>query len=466
MRNLLLVLITLLTTGLYAQSNYNIEIELDNYEEDMVIIGNYHGAKTLVKDTLYRQSNGKWNLKGDDKLDAGVYLLLLQPSNKYAQFLVDGIDNEFSIKWDSTKADLPVFQGSEDNDLYNSYLRFLDSQRPEADKYRAKLQANKNDKAASDKLAAIDKRVKDKQQEIIKNNPNTITALFIKSTLSPNIPEYKGSEQDVQLKRYQYYKKHYFDNIDLGDPRMLRTPFLNDRVEYYIEKLTPQDPDSIIRSVDYLLGKMAPASETTRFYTSHILNKYANMKIVGMDAVYVHMIDNYYAKGKTPWVDEQNLYKLKDNADDLRNILIGKRFPDITTYLADGTPFVVNDVKSDYTIVLFWAFDCGHCTKSMPDIIKFYNEYKNKGVTLVSICSKPGKEDTQKCIDAIPEKGMGDFINTFDEFQRYRRKIHLKSTPKVFVLDKDKKIIIKDIPAKEMSNVMKQVMEMDAKKKM
>ena len=99
----------------------------------------------------------------------------------------------------------------------------------------------------------------------------------------------------------------------------------------------------------------------------------------------------------------------------------------------------------------------------MPDVVKFYDEYESKGVTLVSVCTKGG-EKTKPCMEAVPDKNMEKFINTFDENQRYRRKVYINTTPKIFILDKNKKILVKDIPAKELSNVMENIMKIDTDK--
>ncbi len=465
-----IILLLFIYVSVYSTTfgQYHIDIHLDNYDRDTVIIGNYYGDRTLVKDTLVKQANGKFLLAGTDTLEMGVYLILLMPDNNYSQFLVDGKDSEFSISWDTSDPTALAASGSEENDLFFGYLKYLDELRPRADKLREKIENAKEGSKAKNKaqvkLDDLDKEVKAYQSNITENHSQSITAIFIKSTLPVDMPDFEGTKEEKQLLTYRFYKKHYFDNIDLGNPAMVRTPFLNERIDYYMEKLTLKDPDSIILSVDYLLEQMSPAPGTFRFYTSYLINKYANMKIVGMDAVYVHMVDKYYLSGRTPWVSEETLTKMKENATNIRPILIGRTFPAITTYKADGTPVEINKIESEYTIILFWSHSCGHCTKSMPDIVKFYDEYQSKGVTLVSICTK-GQKKTKPCMEAIPKKGMEKFINTFDEYQRYRRKVFIRSTPKIFILGKDKEILIKDIPAKELKNVMENVIKVDSARK-
>jgi len=148
----------------------------------------------------------------------------------------------------------------------------------------------------------------------------------------------------------------------------------------------------------------------------------------------------------------------------LRPILIGKTMPDITTYKEDGTPVRLYDIQSKYTVVIFWAPDCGHCKKIMPDVVKFYENNKAKGVKMLGICTKGG-DKTPTCWPAVKEKGMEGFINTADEYQRFNMKIRIKSTPKIFILDEKKEIIIKDIPGEELERIFNEILSFEEKKR-
>jgi len=308
-------------------------------------------------------------------------------------------------------------------------------------------------------LTAIDKEVKERQHKIVDENPHSVLAMLIRANFENPIPEFKGTEEEVQLKRYLYYKEHYFDHIDFKNQALIRTPFINDRIQYYLDKLTVQIADSLIISIDTIMNRLEPNPEAYRFYLSEIFNKYIKLKHVGMDAIYVYMVDHYYAQGKAPWVDEVNLNKMKTNANNFRDILIGKTMPNFTTFDEKGDSVTLNKINTDYTILLFWSPTCPHCKKSMPDVIKFYEDFKAKtDLTLMSICTPNGDKE-KECWEFIKEKGMENFLNTSDPYQRYRRKIYIPSTPKIFILDKDKKILIKDIPAEELERIMDEIIK-------
>ncbi|MBK7637207.1 MAG: hypothetical protein IPJ13_25185 [Saprospiraceae bacterium] len=46
-------------------------------------------------------------------------------------------------------------------------------------------------------------------------------------------------------------------------------------------------------------------------------------------------------------------------------------------------------------------------------------------------------------LDSHQRKGMEALINTGDEYQRYQSKVRNTKVPKLLILDKDKKIILK-----------------------
>lgn len=463
----LTILTVIMCQGSLLAQSYEITFEIKNYTSDTLIVGNYYGERQLVKDTLFQKTKGKFVWKGDEKPTQGVYLILMKPNNNFIQFMLNENENIFTMMTDYNDPGHVKFKSSKENDLFYGYMDYLKDKRILADTLRKQIEAAKlkgdDNKSIQNALERLDKDVKAAQHELISKNPTSLTALLMKGTTDIDVPEFEGLPSDtIKVRRYYYYKDHYFDNIDMQHPALIRTPFIHQRVDTYLNKVINQHPDTLIKSIDIVLSKLEGNKEAYRYFLAELLNKYASMKLVGYDALYVHLVDEYYLKDKAPWINEENLTKMRENANDLRPILIGKMIPDVTTYKEDGSPVRLWDIQSPYTIVLFWAPDCGHCQKSMPYIVEFYKKHKDNGVKVLSICTKPG-EKMPTCWPAIEKEEMGDFINTADEYGRYNMKIKIKATPKIFILDANKKIIIKDIPAEELEKVFKEIVSFDEK---
>lgn len=469
-RTLTVLFLALAPFLLRAAEGYKIRAKLDNYKSDTLLLGYYYGDKQYLKDTAVRAADGWFTFDGDKELECGVWLFVLRPENMFVQLMIGPGKQHFSVTLDA-KEPVTTFKtkDSPDNAVFYEYLGFLDKQRKEAESLRTSLTdlSKPADSARVNKrLEEIDVEVKALQQKTVDKNPGTMTSKIVRSAIDVKIPDYEGTESEKQLKKYLWYKEHYFDHVDLTDPCMLRSPVLHQRMVYYVDKLTVQHPDSIIKSVDYLLGKVAKTEETYKFYLIHFLNFYAKSNIVGMDAVYVHIADKYYCAGKATWAKKEDLDKICDNAARLRPILIGKVAPNIQLEKRDGSKFSLYDVKADYTVLWFWAWDCGHCKKNAPDMVNFMKKWKGKGVEILAVCTALS-DKLPECWKAIDEREFTDFINCVDPYMRsnYKTLYDVRSTPQMFILDKNHEIIMKRVGAEQLDEVMGEILEMEELKR-
>lgn len=445
----------------HAQS-FSVSFDVKNYANDTLIIGSYFGEKQIVKDTLFATKSGKFDWKLKDKPAQGVYFIFMKPDNSFVQFMVNGDEKKFSMSCDAKDLNVINFKGSKENSLFYEYMAYLREKRILADTLRSRLNRaktnDKEDSQAQTELEQLDKDVKKYQSEFVANHPNSMTGMLVKANMEINVPDFEGNEDAVKLQRYHYYKTHYFDNVNMDHPGLIRTPYIHPKVDYFLNKVSSQLPDSIIVSIDFVLQKLEKNPEAFRYYLSDILNKYAELKMVGHDAIYVHMVDNYYKKDKAPWVAKETIEKMSDQADEFRPILIGKKMPDFTTYKEDGTPVRLYDIKATHTIVFFWDPTCGNCKKTTPFVVDFQKKYKDHNLKILTVCKMAG-EKLNTCWPYVKDKGMEDLINTGDVYGRYNQSVRVTKVPKIFILDEDKKIIIKDFSGENLENIYLQIIK-------
>ncbi len=313
----------------FGQKGHEIKVKIANFSADSIYLAYYLGDKQYLTDTTYRSKDGSFTFKGDDAYDCGNYLVVLPPNNAYFQVFLDD-DQTMTFETDSMDiVEKMKVTGSKENEAFFDYLHFIGSKRPEADKLHKEQEGLDADsekfKAIDKKLDALDDEVAKYQKKLVKDNEGTVLALTIKAGMEITPPD-----TDDKLKIYNFYKNHWFDNYDVSSPCILRTPGLNSRIDYYLDKLLPHHPDSISLGVDKVLSLVKDNEDLYQFYLAHLLNKFAASKIVGMDAVYVHIVENYYAKGDRADIDKEQLDKIIDNAEKLKPLLIGKIAPNIT----------------------------------------------------------------------------------------------------------------------------------------
>ncbi|MBP5723901.1 MAG: redoxin domain-containing protein [Bacteroidales bacterium] len=275
-------------------------------------------------------------------------------------------------------------------------------------------------------------------------------------------------------------KKHYFDNINLGDERLLRTPVYESKIDDYFDKQLIQIPDSIIPQVDFVMGQILAQEnkgyEGKMYYNTlhHLFMKYQNPKYMGLDNIFVHIMANYYLNGHIPARvanDTAYMNKIKDRYEKMVNNQIGVHASDMLVYKMGQDTLDENMgwtrlsmVKSKYVVIYFWDTDCGHCKKIVPEWHKLYreNEFKKKGVESFMVYTQTDMEKWKKF---IAEQDMFDFINVFDPYQNtnFRTNYDIYSTPVVYILDKERKIIAKRLPPETVVDLLNHELEKDAK---
>jgi peroxiredoxin len=176
-----------------------------------------------------------------------------------------------------------------------------------------------------------------------------------------------------------------------------------------------------------------------KFVTWFITHKYETSNIMGMDAVFVHMVKKYYTKEKAYWLDDAGLYKIQDRAKQLEPILVGKKCRNLVLQDTSGVYQSMYDIKAPYTILFFWDPDCGHCQKAVPKVKEFYEKMHSQGIEIYGVCTETESEKWRKFIaeKQLPWINVGD-PNFKDNF---RWDFDLSTTPQFFILDKNKIII-------------------------
>jgi thiol-disulfide isomerase/thioredoxin len=464
---------------------YKIRVKLENYEAKELVIGFHYGEKQYVKDTVTLAADGYFTFEADTLFPAGVYLLVLKPDNSFIQLLLDDKNQQFTVTTDvKDSVNKMKVKGSPDNELFYEYLGYLAKQRPLADSLRTQLSRAKGNVADSTRIAAkildIDKAVKKMQHDLISKHPNSIAAKIVKAAMEPEVPDFKGEEAEVARKKYYWTREHFFDNVDIADPALLRSPVLHGKIDAFITKITPQHPDTVNAALDYIFGKMQGKynGENFKYYLIHFLNHYAKSNIVGFDACYVHIAQEYYCKGQAAWSKKEDLEKICDNARRLEPILIGKVAPNITVMDRNNKPHALWDVDADYTVLFFWATDCGHCKKAAPHMVEFAKKFKDRGVKVFAVCTGvvTTKEDSntpekvhEMCWKGVDEKEFNDelFFNSYDPYirSRYKTLFDVQTTPQVFILNRNHEILMKRISAEQLGDVMEQVMKFQEEKK-
>jgi thiol-disulfide isomerase/thioredoxin len=465
---LFLLILSLNNLSNGATSNgYHLKFKITGLRDSLCYLANYYGDKQYLKDSAKADEAGNVVFKNQERLPGGIYLFVF-PNKTYFEILIDK-EQDFSMECtkDETVETMKV-KGSNENEEFYAYLKFISEKSKSIQPLRTQRDQMIADKRPTDELdvqmKAIDKSVVDYKNAVIAKNTNSFLSKILKASQDISIPEaptLANGKKDSTF-AYLYYKAHYFDNLDLADDRLLRTPMYHNKVESYLKNMIMQIPDSIIPEVDMLITKAKPNQETFKYMIWFTTNNYETSNIMGMDAVFVHLVKTYYNKATTPWVDDATLYKIQERARILEPILIGKKVKNlILTDSLDKYQALYN-INKPFTILYFWDPDCGHCKKTTPLVKAYYDKVKSKGVEVYAVCTEVEMEKWRKY---IKENDL-TWINVADPKvqNNFRQEFDILTTPQIFILDKDKKVIAKKIDEVTLEKILDSELERVSKK--
>ena len=120
----------------------------------------------------------------------------------------------------------------------------------------------------------------------------------------------------------------------------------------------------------------------------------------------------------------------------------GKQFTDVKGFTPAGKPAALSDYAGKGKVVLvdFWASWCGPCRQAMPDLVKIYQKYKNKGFEIVGISLDSSKDDWEKAIQTL-QISWPQFSNLKGWDEDSAVTYGVNSIPHTMLIDKDGKII-------------------------
>lgn len=201
-----------------------------------------------------------------------------------------------------------------------------------------------------------------------------------------------------------------------------------------------------------LVQKAKENKETFKYMIWYTTNTYETSNIMGMDKVFVFLVNKYYTKETAYWVDDATLYKIRNRAAILEPILLGSKVKNLI--LTDSNQVVrpLYDVQAEYTVLLFWDPDCGHCKKTVPLVKTVYDKMKSQGVKVYAVCTEV---EMDKWKAFIREHNL-NWVNVGDPKlqNNFRQDFDIQTTPQIFLLDKDKRILAKKIDPETLEKII------------
>lgn len=450
-------LLCLLSSFAQAKDGYTIKVKFTDAKDSLIYLCHYFGKHTTVfkDDSVKLSPKGEATFTSDKKIVGGIYMLLFADKTASMEFVLLNGDN-FSLeiaKGDPYKT--AKFAGKTENVEFYEYQRFLSTYGREYQTIESQLVTAKNKKDTSavyDKLKVKGKELIAYREAAAAKNPNSFLKKLFDAVDEPEIPTelptLPDGKKDSSYPRI-FYKSHFWDKYDFRDDRLIYTPIYERKLDDYLTKLVIPVPDSVEKEADMLLKKSKGMEETFKYTLWYLTRWTETSKVMGMDEAFVYLVENYYMKGMATWIDSAQLEKYIKRAKDIAPNMIGQPAMNLLMQDTSATNTIaLSSVKADYTVLIFWSPDCGHCKKEIPQFDSLYKAVLHK--YNVKIYAVDADLETDKWKAFIKEHKLGDgWIHVHDpkRVTNFRGFYDVYSTPTVYLLDENKVIRGKRIDA-------------------
>jgi thiol-disulfide isomerase/thioredoxin len=490
MRYLILTLGILLTSFSYSQS---LKFKIIGQKDTTVHLVRYYGNNLHYADTA-QIKNGIVEFNG--KKQKPGFLAVLLPDQKMFEFIYNNEEVYIETSVPNFIKTMKV-KKSEENKVFLNYINYLtekrivskgfNDERKSLDKESAKY------KLLSNQMDSVSYLVTQYQKDLIKNNPEKLVSKIVKMCMDVEIPEAPLGEDGKPLDslfRYHYYFEHFFDNIDLKDDRLVNTSFFHNKLETYFGKtMMIQHWDTIIKYGFAFCDQLDPKSKMFEYCVTYITSNFEKSKIMGMDKVFVMMGNRYYcprnSEGKSPayWMPENKLEDLCEKVTTNLNLVMGATPPNICLVDTTGSKWIdFYSINAEYTILYFWDPECGHCKKTTPKLQTLYDQkFKDRNIEIFSVGKAIGDEypKWKKFIAdnhltftnvALTDplynaalKNASQFVPKYTNIEslNYSKTYDIYATPRIFVLDKDKKIIAKQLSISQLEDLLDKLQKVE-----
>jgi len=253
----------------------------------------------------------------------------------------------------------------------------------------------------------------------------------------PQIPETIAQPEA----RLSYLLNHFWDNYQFSDTTQVNQDLGEQGFADFLN-LLGYGNDEIIDQATKVFFEQAFRSRWGKTHYSQLINHYLDNPNSPLrnDGIYVHFLRNirpYFANDAA--ARERYAFKLKQ----AKKNLPGQPATDFSYTERSGKQGKMSDIQAKFTLLFFHDPDCENCKRIMPLAVQ-ESLLQRQDLKVLLIYADKDYDAWKKDIHAYP----ANWIDAYSPNGEIMQKLlyFVPATPSFYLLDADKKVILKDAP--------------------
>ncbi len=421
-------------------TGYSITLELKNYRPGGYVFLKRYNGKTLVSvDSLKPVASKPVVFKGSSPLLDGMYCIIPNQTVRIDFFISKGESLNFRILADANNPlQSPTFFGSLENQLFTDINRMMEFIRNGDDTKQKQLEEVVHD--------------------FEKKAPGAMLPLFMKSIRNPVIQEPKipgvvlNREQQIRDHIRRQFLEHYFDNIEFSDERILTFPVLEEKTATYFRQIVQPHPDTLQFRIIKFLAQAKASEKVYLWGVRYLYELFREASFPGSAGVCSFIATRYILPESWRWKDAGFIDKVRTRFRKANRNAPGTVSTDLVLKTPEGITKSLHSVVSRYTILYFFNPGCESCLPVTTELSNLYQRFKRKGISVFAVYPDKNKDEWLKYIHSLKP----GWINVYDPdgTQKIEEKYDIFAIPLIYLLDKDKTVIKKDMPVDELEHFL------------
>ncbi|MCK5700964.1 MAG: AhpC/TSA family protein [Cyclobacteriaceae bacterium] len=199
-----------------------------------------------------------------------------------------------------------------------------------------------------------------------------------------------------------------------------------------------RDRYEVIREEQITMIKKFVTDNNESFISPFIIRRYLSyeMEYTELDGLLTNL---------SPAIHSSKDYQaLSERVETLKNVEIGMPAVDFALNDTTGNPIAISAFKGKILLIDFWASWCAPCRQENPNVVKLYNDFRDKGFEIIGVSFD---DNRSKWIDAIQQDQLTwPHVSDLKGWQSAAGKLYaINSIPATVLLDRDGNIVAKNL---------------------